>query len=121
MLSGNKSILIFNAPLEEVNILKENGLKVIEVSTEMAEMKISDILNGLRFETVTNNIVDETVILFNDFSDEEISQIIASIRQRFKGGIFAVVTPTSIEWKFNYLVEHLIEERELYLKNQKGR
>ena len=122
MLSGNKSILVFNAPLEEVNILKENGLKVIEVSTEMTEMKISDILDGLRFETVTNNIiVDETVILFNDFSDEEISQIIASIRQRFKGGIFVVVTPTSIEWKFNYLVEHLIEEREWYLKNQKGR
>jgi len=121
MLSRNKSILIFNAPLEEVNILKENGLKVIEVSNEMIEMKISDILDGLRFETVTNNIVDETVILFNDFLDEEISQIIASIRQRFKGGIFAVVTPASIEWKFNYLVEHLIEEREWYLKNQKGR
>lgn len=121
MLSGNKSILVFNAPLEEINILKENGLKVIEVSNEMTEMKISDILDGLRFETVTNNIVDETVILFNDFSDEEISQNIASIRQRFKGGIFAVVTPTSIEWKFNYLVEHLIEEREWYLKNQKGR
>ena len=88
----------------------------------MTEMKISDILDGLRFETVTNNIiVDETVILFNDFSDEEISQIIASIRQRFKGGIFAAVTPSSIEWKFSYLVEHLIEEREWYLKNQKGR
>lgn len=121
MLSGNKSILASNAPLEEIKILKEKGINVIEVSNEMTEMKISDILDGFRFETVTNNIANETVILFNSFSDEEIKLIMSDIRKRLKGGIFAVVTPTSIEWKFNYLVEHLIEEREWYLKNQKGR
>ena len=55
------------------------------------------------------------------FSDLEIKSAITEIRKRFKGGIFAAVTPTSIEWKFSYLVEHLIEEREWYLKSQKGR
>ena len=121
MLSNNKSILVYNAPKEEVSVLKNQGIKVVEVSPEMAEMTIADILGGLKFETISDSLPNESVILFNDFSDEEIRSIIKDIRQRFKGGIFATVTPTSIEWKFSYLIEHLIEEREWYLKNQKGR
>ncbi len=121
MLSNNKSILVYNAPKEEVSVLKNQGIKVVEVSPEMAEMTITDILGGLKFETISDSLPNESVILFNDFSDEEIRSIIKDIRQRFKGGIFATVTPTSIEWKFSYLIEHLIEEREWYLKNQKGR
>ena len=121
MLSNNKCILVHNMPEEEYIELKNQGFKLIEVSKEMTDMTVADILNGLRFQTVNANLSNETVILFNDFSDEEIKSAITSIRKRFKGGIFATVTPTSIEWKFSYLVEHLIEEREWYLKNQKGR
>lgn len=121
MLSNNKCILAYSVPQEELNALKEDGFKIIEISAEMAEMTISDILEGLRFQTVNADLPKETVIIFNDFSDEEIKSTVRSIRQRFKGGIFAAVTPTSIEWKFSYLVEHLIEEREWYLNNQKGR
>ncbi len=121
MLSNNKCILIYNLPENEVNELKNDGFKLIEISKEMGEMTIFDMLNGLRFETVSSNLPNETVILFNDFSDLEIKSAISEIRKRFKGGIFAAVTPTSIEWKFSYLVEHLIEEREWYLKSQKGR
>ena len=53
--------------------------------------------------------------------DEEIKLAITTIRKRYKEGIFAAVTPSSIQWKFSYLVEHLIEEKEWYLRNQKGR
>ncbi|MBE6053404.1 MAG: DUF3783 domain-containing protein [Clostridium sartagoforme] len=121
MLSNNKCILVHNMPEEEQRELKNQGFKLVEVSKEMTDMTVSDILNGLRFETVNVDLPSETVILFNDFSDEEIKSAITSIRKRFKDGIFATVTATSIEWKFSYLVEHLIEEREWYLKNQKGR
>ena len=121
MLSNNKCILVHNVPEEEIRELRNEGFKLIEVSKEMTEMTIFDILDGLRFETVNADLPEETVILFNDFSDEEIKLAIAGIRKRFKEGIFAAVTPTSVEWKFGYLVEHLIEEKEWYLKNQKGR
>ena len=121
MLSNNKCILVHNVPEDEINELKDDGFKIIEVSDEMTEMTIFDILNGLRFETVSADLPKEAVILFNDFSDEEIKLTITDIRKRFKEGIFAAVTPTSIEWKFSYLLEHLIEEREWYLRSQKGR
>ena len=121
MLSNNKCILVHNIPEEELRELRNDGFNVVEVSREMTEMTVSDILNGLRFETVNANLQNETVILFNGFSDEEIKLAITAIRKRFKEGIFAAVTPTSIEWKFGYLVEHLIEEKEWYLRSQKGR
>lgn len=121
MLSNNKCILVYNVPEVELKELRKDGFKLIEVSNEMVEMTVFDILNGLRFETIHADMPKETVIIFNDFSDEEIKSAISVIRSRFKEGIFAAVTPTSIEWKFSYLVEHLIEEREWYLRNQKGR
>lgn len=121
MLSNNKCILVHNVPEEELNELRNDGFKVIGVSSEMSEMTVFDILNGLRFETVNADLPKEAIILFNGFSDEEIKLAIATIRKRFKEGIFAAVTPTSIEWKFSYLVEHLIEEKEWYLRSQKGR
>lgn len=121
MLDNNKCILAYNIPEREFNILKEEGFKIVEISLEMVEMTIKDILNGLKFETFNSSPRKESVILFNNFSDEELKGTIRSIRQKFKGGILATVTPTSMEWKFNYLVEHLVEEREWYLKQQKGR
>ena len=121
MLSNNKCILVHNVPEEELKELKSGDFKVIEVSREMVEMTVFDILNGLRFETVNADLSNEAVILFNGFSDEEIKLAITTIRKRYKEGIFAAVTPTSIEWKFSYLIEHLIEEREWYFRNQKGR
>ena len=30
-----------------------------------------------------------------------------------------MVTPNSINWTFNYLINHLIEEREWHLRNRK--
>jgi len=121
MLDNNKCILAYNVPEREINILKEEGFKVILISSEMTEMTIRDILDGLKFETFNSSLRNESVILFNNFSDEELKETIRSIRQNIKGGILATVTPVSIEWKFNYLVEHLVEEREWYLKQQKGR
>ncbi|WP_288222204.1 DUF3783 domain-containing protein [uncultured Clostridium sp.] len=121
MLSNNKCILVYNTPEDEIKALNKDGYKIIEISKEMGDMTVSDILEGLRFETVNTSLQEETVILFNDFSDEEIKIAIKNIRQRFKGGIFAAVTPTSIQWEFSYLVEHLIEEREWYLNSKKGR
>ncbi|WP_291650256.1 DUF3783 domain-containing protein [Clostridium sp.] len=121
MLDNNKCILVYNVPEIELNILKEEGFRILEISSEMVEMTVKDIINGLRFETFNSNPRGESVILFNNFSDEELKGTIRSIRQKIKGGILATVTPTSMEWKFNYLVEHLIEEREWYLKQQKGR
>jgi hypothetical protein len=63
---------------------------------------------------------DEKVILFNDMSDEEIQKYIEHLRSSFKPlPILAVITETSEKWTFEYLVEHLIEEREKFKASMK--
>ena len=121
MLDNNKCILAYNFSEFELSILRVGNIKVIEVSAEMLEMTIKDILGGLRFKTFNPNPIKEKTLLFNNFTDEELHQKIKQIRQKVKGGLLAVVTPTTVDWKFNYLIQHLIEEKEWFLNQQKGR
>lgn len=121
MLDNNKCILVYNVPTLELAHLRKTNLKIVEISKDMTDMTVKDIINGLKFETLKDEKLKEKVILLNNFSDKELHQIIKNIRLGVKGGILAVVTPTSIKWTFDYLVKHLIEEREWHLKQQKGR
>ena len=121
MLDNNKCILVYNMPLEKLDFLVDEGYKLIDVKKEMMDMTVRDILKGLKFETVTSKEYKESLILFNNFFDEELRVLIKRIRENIKGGILATVTEHSIDWKLGYLLEHLVEEREWYLKQQKGR
>lgn len=123
-----KQVMIFGFSENESMKIKDiseefkASFKIIEGN--MASLKLSEILNNQ--VTHTDNIYDEhskinkeKVILFNEFQELELKSIIKSIRENKElGCILAVVTPTSINWTFSYLVEHLIEEREWFLKNK---
>lgn len=121
MLENQKCILVYGLEDYELRELQLSNHKLVNVTREMAGMKLKDILSGLRFETVDKFLPEEKVVIFNNFSDEEIYQMIKIVRAIVKNVILATVTPTSIEWNFNYLLQHLIEEREWYKKQQKGR
>lgn len=119
-LSNDKAMLIYGFSLEEKEILNEiiEKLKLPQyklINKYMADMKIQDIVEGLKFETYNKIMQEDKVILFNNFSDADIDKTIKAIREIIKGSIImAVITPTSIKWTFKYLLEHLIGEREWY-------
>ncbi|WP_300383629.1 DUF3783 domain-containing protein [Clostridium sp.] len=121
MLDNNKCILVYNVPESDVKAIEKEGYKIIIVKDDMTNMTIKDILEGFKFETFNPNTINESVILFNNFLDEELKDSIKKIRETVKGGILATVTEHSVNWEFNYLAEHLAEEREWFLKQQKGR
>ena len=50
---------------------------------------------------------------------DNIRKAIKDTRTKIKDGILAVVTPQSINWKINYLIKHLKEEKEWYSKVRK--
>jgi hypothetical protein len=55
------------------------------------------------------------VVLFNKFQEDEVKKAMQIIKPYFPvKPIFAVVTPTSIKWKFKDLLEHLLEEKKFY-------
>lgn len=88
--------------------------KLKEINAGMAGMKVGDILAEKAEPALPKaKMPEEKVVLFNDMSDEEIQKYIKHLRMEFKPlPILAVITETSEKWTFEYLVEHLVEERE---------
>lgn len=121
MLDNNKCILVYGLSNIELENIKELGYKIVEITTEMCEMTLMDVLMGSKFEIFNNNIIDEKVILYNNLSEDELRKAIKDTRTKIKDGILAVVTPQSINWKINYLIKHLKEEKEWYSKVRKER
>ena len=121
MLNNSKAILTYGLNEKETKDFQATGHKVININNEMASMKVKDILEGLKFEVVSNKNFDEKVVIFSNFPDEELQMMVSIAKVITENPIMAVVTETSKEWQFNYLVEHLIEEREWYISMQGGK
>ena len=119
MLDNNKCILVYGLSNIELLNLSELGYKIIEITPEMCEMTLMDVLKGTKLEIFNNNPIKEKVILYNNLSEYELRKAIMDTRQNIKDGILAVVTQQSINWKISYLIEHLIDEKEWYSKVRK--
>jgi len=118
-MNRNKVTLIYGFGEKEkekiFGIVKMHHLhKLKEINAGMAGMKVGDILAEKAEPALPKaKMPEEKVVLFNDMSDEEIQKYIKHLRMEFKPlPILAVITETSEKWTFEYLVEHLVEERE---------
>ncbi|SHK08118.1 protein of unknown function [Clostridium cavendishii DSM 21758] len=121
MLENKKCLLTYGLTEEQNKELQSTGIKIEVINPLMVEMKISDIINGFKFETAGRMLSLEKVVLFNSFSDEDLHKMIKIVKAIAGAPILAVVTPTSEQWTFANLLEHLMEEREWYSKQGKGR
>ena len=119
MLDNNKCILVYGLSNIELLNLKELGYKIIEITPEMCEMTLMDVLLGMRLEIFNSDPIKEKVILYNNLSEDEIRKAIVDTRQNIKDGILAVVTQQSINWQISYLIKHLRDEKEWYSKVRK--
>lgn len=125
VLDNKNMILYYNLNPNYQQIIKalamENGVKRIkEINSQMGDMTIRDIIEGQEFFTVNISLPKESLVLFNNISDEGLNSIIKGIKNNFEEmPIMAVVTETTLGWTFEYLIEHLIEEREWYKNHGK--
>lgn len=124
-MENNKCILIygFNENEKEIlhNIKEKESLPDYKTITDtMTLMTLRSIIDGIKLELVSKPLPEEKVIIFNNLSDNELDNAIKSIRSNLQTKpILAVVTPTSIDWTFADLLEHLVEEREFFRNGQK--
>ena len=121
MLENNKCILHYGMDEKDINSIELLNYKLIKVNQDMASMKLGDLIELDKFESISNDIVNEKVIIFNNLSDEELKKSVKHIRSNIKNTILAVVTPTSINWTFDALLKHLVQERDWHKNQQKGR
>lgn len=125
MLDNNKCILVYGFNEEEktlINNIKEaENLPSIRIITaSMASMTIRNIIEGIKLEVLSKPLPEEKVMVFNNLSDNELDRAIKAIRSNLQTKpIMAVVTPTSINWTFADLLEHLIEERKFFMNTAK--
>ena len=119
MLDNNKCILVYGLSNIELLSLKELGYKIIEITPEMCEMTLKDVLLGVRLNIFNSSPIKEKVILYNNLSQFEVRKAVNDTRENIKDGILAVVTEQSINWKISYLIKHLRDEKEWYLKVRK--
>ena len=119
MLENNKCILVYGLSSIQLENIKRLGYKIIKITPEMCEMTLGDILSGIRLDLFNGNPSNEKVILYNNLSEVELRKAIKDTREKIKDGILAVVTQQSINWKINYLIKHLKEEKEWYSKTRK--
>lgn len=124
-MENNKLMLIYGFEEDEKRtiekLVEEHDLPELKVvEKNMGKMKVADILDGLRIDVLNEDMPNEKVVIFNNFSDREMETSIKQIRHRFQPSpILAAVTPTSMKWTFDYLLNHLIEERNWFMRNER--
>lgn len=124
-LNNDKLILIYGFNQKEIAdidklVLNNNLVKFKVVDNHMGKMQIESIIQGLKLPIAEGSVNNEKVILFNNLDDEELEKSIKLFRNNvYNKIIFAVVTPTSINWTFDELLEHLVEERNWMEKRKK--
>ncbi|MGL4773039.1 MAG: DUF3783 domain-containing protein [Clostridium sp.] len=114
----DKSIIVYNLEENEIVRLKNYGFRVTVISSSMTSLKVKEIISGIKDGESSGELPNEKVILLNNYKNTEIQATVKKIRNHVTGGILAVVTPISSNWSFKYLLEHLIEERESFVKQQ---
>lgn len=129
-LINEKLILAYGLTKEEQERLnsflsKKNILPCKIIEKNMGNVTIKEILSHVQWEESgiegkesNVELPNEKLLLFSNYIDKELFDLIASIREvKPINTIQAAVTPTSINWTISYLLQHLIEEREAYRKN----
>lgn len=122
---NNRTILMYGFDKNTEKIIERIGknfnvdnFRVIK--NHMTGMKIRDILEGNLKEKDNSHNVQEKAVLFNNLTDTQISGIMRELKSKVnERPILAVVTETSIDWSFNYLLAHLLQERAWFEKNNK--
>ena len=123
-LNNNKCLLIYGFDITQQVILDKiladfDSINYKTILKGMVNMKLKDILEDMKFEIYSSDLPEnEKVILFNNFSDEELNRMVVSLRSKFDNPpILAVITTTSSEWTFKELILHLVKEREFLKQN----
>ncbi|MBU3158893.1 DUF3783 domain-containing protein [Clostridium frigoris] len=123
-LINEKSILAYGLTGVEEEVLnellaKQNILPCRVIEKNMGNVTIREVLQDIKKIKVNTELPNEKLLIFSNFEDKELYELIDDIRQiKSSDTILAAVTPTSINWTVNYLMHHLIAEREAYKKSK---
>lgn len=115
-LENKKCILAYGLNNNEIVELTRRKMRHIIIKPYMIDSKVKDIIDG-KITACNEEEIDQKIILFNSYEPNKLQKAVKDIRKFIKGGIVAVVTDTSKEWKFRDLLDHLVEENKWFKDN----
>lgn len=122
MSGSERCILAYGLDVMEIMKLQQARVKIIRITDDMTKMKVRDILDGSTEKVSSDKeFKNEKVIVFNNVPNMQLEMVISLTKRVLrKKPILATVTETSMEWDFDYLIEHLMEEREWHNSGKEG-
>lgn len=120
MSGTTKCILTYGLDVVELMKLQQARVKIIRITEDMTKMKVRDLIDGSTEKVASDKkMVNEKVLVFNNVPDMQLDMVMSLTKKVLKKRpILATTTPTSMDWEFDYLIEHLLEEREWHKTNK---
>lgn len=113
-MSENRKILVYGLSDEEKERLVSEGLNLHQIHDGNAGGTLAELIENKEIPHVGAPLGVVKIMIFCGYeTNEELKEIISRIRREHVfGSIMAVITKTNLKWKFDYMIEHLLEERE---------
>ena len=113
-MSENRKILVYGLSDEEKERLVSEGLNLHQIHDGNAGGTMAELIENKEIPHVGAPLGVVKIMIFCGYeTNDELKEIISTIRREHVfGSSMAVITRTNLEWKFDYMIEHLLEERE---------
>lgn len=119
---GNTCILIYGYDAQGQEILKKyanaQGIEaLIVIENDMTHNTLDTLIHGQATKADASDNLGSPAIILHAVSQAELNSIVHNYKQLgLPRCLFAMVTPTSIHWKFHDLMSDLLEERAMIAK-----
>lgn len=119
---GRTCILVYGYDPIALSKIREyakalNGIETVEVKKDQTYNTLSQLIDQTGNVSKQQENHEEPAVILNAVSSSELNQFVHNFRSLgLKSPLFAMVTETSINWRFHDLIDDLLEERAMFLK-----
>lgn len=111
---AEKKVLVYGLSEEEKEKLRGEGLTLHEIHQGNAGGTLGELIENKEIPHEGAPLGVVRIMIFCGYEpDDHLKELISRIRrEHIFGAIMALITKTNIAWRFDYMIEHLLEERE---------
>lgn len=113
-MTEDRKILVYGLSEDEKERLLTEGLNLHQIHDGNAGGTLAELIEKKEIPHKGLPLGVVKIMIFCGYeTNDELKDLISKIRKEHVfGSIMAVITKTNLNWKFDYMIEHLLEERE---------
>lgn len=113
-MTEDRKILVYGLSEDEKERLMTEGLNLHQIHVGNAGGTLAELIEKKEIPHVGAPLGVVKIMIYCGYeTNDELKDLISKIRKEHVfGSIMAVITKTNLNWKFDFMIEHLLEERE---------